>query len=183
MTTRALSTKERLIRSASDLFRKRGYSGVGVAEILVAAKAPKGSLYHHFPNGKSDLAMAAATWAADGTLQLIAASFEDATSFRDGATTFCYKLAKLFDISGNWDGCPIQTVLSDGPDNTEFSTALDRFYDGWIAEIAMYAERFGAPPERAREMAENFFMLFQGAWTLARARRDSDVLRRVVIPD
>ena len=54
MTDRPLSTKERLVRTACALFRQRGYSGVGVAEILTAAQAPKGSLYHHFPNGKSD---------------------------------------------------------------------------------------------------------------------------------
>ena len=183
MTDRPLSTKERLIRSASELFRKRGYSGIGVAEILAAADAPKGSLYHHFPNGKSDLAIAAATWASDGMLRLIAASFESAPTFGDGATTLCHKLAKLFDISGKWDGCPIESALSDGPDNTEFRLTLDRLYSGWIAELAFHAERLGATPDQAREMAEQFFMMLQGSWTLARARRDSHILRSLPVPD
>ena len=133
MTDRPLSTKERLIRSAAELFRKRGYSGVGVAEILEAAGAPKGSLYHHFPNGKADLAQAAATWASDGMLRIIAASFEPAESFGDGCKTLCHKLAKLFDLSGNWDTCPITSALTDGPDNVAFRELSRHLFDGWIA--------------------------------------------------
>ena len=61
MTDTARPTKDRLILAAATLFRTRGYHGVGLADVLAEAKAPKGSLYHHFPNGKSDLALAAAS--------------------------------------------------------------------------------------------------------------------------
>ncbi len=112
-------TKDRLIRTAADLFRNRGYHGVGLAELLAAAEAPKGSLYHHFPDGKSDLALAAATWSSDQMLRLIAESFEPADSFRAGATTMCYKLAKLFDLAGKWSGCPVPTrSASHDPDGS-----------------------------------------------------------------
>jgi len=183
MTDRPLSTKERLIRSASELFRKRGYSGVGVAEILSAADAPKGSLYHHFPEGKADLAIAAATWASDGMLRLIAASFETAPDFRTGTTTLCYKLAKLFDVSGSWDACPLESALSDGPDNVAFRSRLAHLYSGWIAELEHHAMRLGATEAEARAKAEHFFLLLQGGWSLARARKDSDVLRKLPIPE
>ncbi|MFC4669288.1 TetR/AcrR family transcriptional regulator [Seohaeicola nanhaiensis] len=183
MTDRPLSTKERLIRSASELFRQRGYSGVGVAEILDAAKAPKGSLYHHFPNGKADLAQAAATWSSDGMLKLIAASFEPASGFSEGCRTLCYKLAKLFDISGSWETCPIASALTDGPDNTAFRDLSRHLFDGWIAEFEHHALRFGASPEEARRKAEHFFILLQGGWDLARSRRDSDVMRKLPLPE
>ena len=183
MTDRPLSTKERLIRSAAELFRKRGYSGVGVAEILEAAGAPKGSLYHHFPNGKADVAQAAATWASDGMLRIIAASFEPAESFGDGCKTLCHKLAKLFDLSGNWDTCPITSALTDGPDNVAFRELSRHLFDGWIAEFEHHAIRFGASPEEARRKAEHCFILLQGGWDLARSRQDSDVLRHLPLPD
>lgn len=54
----AEKTQERLIRVATRLFQQRGYHGVGLNEILVEADAPKGSLYYHFPGGKSELACA-----------------------------------------------------------------------------------------------------------------------------
>ena len=132
MTTPALPTKDRLIRSAANLFRTRGYHGTGLSDLLTDANAPKGSLYHHFPNGKSDLALASATWASDEMLRVLAASFAAADTFEDGATTLCHKLAKLFDKSGHWDACPIASTLFEGPDNSEFRDHAQRLYDGWM---------------------------------------------------
>ena len=176
MTDTPLPTKDRLIHAAATLFRTRGFHGVGLADVLAEAGAPKGSLYHHFPNGKSDLALAAATWASDEMLRLIAASFDGAASFEDGATTLCYKLAKLFDITG-WDTCPIGNTLFESPDNDTFRAHAQHIYDGWIAEVLDHAERLGLSETDARARAEHLFILIQGGWMLARARRSSDVLR------
>ena len=177
----ALPTKERLIHAAARLFHTQGYNGVGMNEILAEAKAPKGSLYHHFPAGKSDLAVAAATWASDGMLRTMAASFEGAESFEAGFETLCHKLAKLFDVSGQSDGCPISGALFDGPENEAFRKTTDHIFEGWIAEAEHYAIQMGDTPDEARRKAELFFMLIQGGWTLARARGASDILRR--LPD
>ena len=170
-------TKDRLIRAAALLFRQRGYNGVGLNELLEAADAPKGSLYHHFPNGKSDLALAAADWASDEMLRLVAASFGPAESFEAGVTTLCHKLAKLFDITGQAEGCPVSGALSDDPDNAAFRDRAAHIFEGWISEVAHYAVKHGASDVDARNRAEMLFMLLEGAWVLARARRDSDVLR------
>lgn len=177
MTDRPLPTKDRLIRAAAELFRNRGYHGVGLNEVLSAAAAPKGSLYHHFPNGKSDLALAAATWASDGMLRIIAASFEPAESFQDGFTTLCHKLAKLFDMSGKWEGCPISSTLFEGPENASFRAHEGHLYTGWITEVEHHALRLGLNEQAARQATDHVFILVQGGWQLARARQDSDVLR------
>jgi len=176
--TSALPTKDRLIAAAMRLFRSQGYNGVGVAEILAEAKAPKGSLYHHFPNGKADLAIAAAQMASDEMLRVVAASFADADSFEDGATTLCHKLAKLFDKTG-WDTCPIAATLFSEPDNGPFREAGRHMYDGWIGEVHDHATRFGLEPAAAEAKAAALFIAIEGAWMLARARQDSNVLRRV----
>ena len=176
MTDAPLPTKDRLIRAAANLFRTRGYHGVGLADVLAEAQAPKGSLYHHFPNGKSDLAIAAANWASDEMLRLVATSFDGAETFEAGATTLCYKLAKLFDITG-WDTCPVANILFEGPDNNAFRAHAGHIYDGWIAEVLDHAERLGLSESDARARAEHLFVLIQGGWMLARARRSSEVLR------
>ncbi|WP_050929054.1 TetR/AcrR family transcriptional regulator [Aestuariivita boseongensis] len=176
---RPLPTKDRLIQAAARLFRRYGYNGVGLNDILEAAKAPKGSLYHHFPNGKTDLAIAAATWASDGMLRTMAASFENADSFEAGFATLCHKLAKLFELSGQSDGCPVSGALFDGPENEDFRKTTDHIFEGWISEAEHYAIRFGDNPDDARRKAELLFMLIEGGWTMARAKRSSDVLRHL----
>jgi TetR/AcrR family transcriptional repressor of lmrAB and yxaGH operons len=176
-TPKPRPTKDRLIRAAAHLFGNRGYHGVGLAEILAEAQAPKGSMYHHFPNGKSDLAMASATWASDQILLLIAASFEPSDSFVEGATNLCHKLADLFEITGKWCGCPISSTLFEGPDNAEFHRHAAHLFEGWITEVDYHAQRLGIAKDKSALAAQNFYILLQGGWQLARVRRDSDVIR------
>ena len=53
------NSKDVLIETASRLFRLSGYYGVGLKDILAESGIPKGSLYHYFPEGKEQLAIAA----------------------------------------------------------------------------------------------------------------------------
>ena len=41
------------------LFRRKGYAATGLNEIVDVSGAPKGSLYHYFPEGKASIAVAA----------------------------------------------------------------------------------------------------------------------------
>jgi TetR/AcrR family transcriptional repressor of lmrAB and yxaGH operons len=54
-----LTTRERLINAMITTLQHRGLHGAGLSEILATAKAPKGVMYHHFPGGKDQLAVAA----------------------------------------------------------------------------------------------------------------------------
>jgi TetR/AcrR family transcriptional regulator, lmrAB and yxaGH operons repressor len=171
------TTRDRLIQAATRLFRQRGYDGAGLSEILTEAGVPKGSLYHHFPEGKADLACAAADWTASEIIRVIDDSFRTAPDWRHGVTTFCYKMAKLFDILNSADACPIFGLLFDGPDQDRFRGHAEAAFNRIIAAATRHGEALGQPTEAAHEAAETFMIGFQGSWTLARMRRKSDVLR------
>lgn len=173
------STRDRLITSAARLFRQNGYHGTGLAQVLAESHAPKGSLYHHFPDGKSDLAMAAASWVSEGMLGIIDDAFRDAPDFAAGATTFCHKLAKLFDVTEDWQSCPITAMLFDGPDNEAFLTHADKILTSWSARSAAHGRRLGMTDQEADAAAELLLLAIQGAWTLARARQSADIIRRI----
>jgi TetR/AcrR family transcriptional repressor of lmrAB and yxaGH operons len=55
----APGTRERLIQAMSNGLQIGGFHGVALNDLLTQAQAPKGVLYHHFPGGKVDLAVAA----------------------------------------------------------------------------------------------------------------------------
>lgn len=171
------STRDRLINAATRLFRQRGYDGAGLAEILAEAGVPKGSLYHHFPDGKADLACAAADWTASEIIRVIDDSFRAAPDWRHGAATFAHKMAKLFDILNSADACPIFGLLFDGPDHDRFRAHAEAAFNRIIAAAARHGEALGHTPAAAHEAAETFMIGFQGSWTLARMRRNSNVLR------
>ncbi len=173
------TTKIRLIETAARLFREQGYHGTGLTEILSESRAPKGSLYHHFPAGKSDLALAAADWASQGMLKIIDDSFLPAENFKQGATTFCYKLGKLFDLYPDWRGCPVASMLFDGETNESFLKYSDKIYTDWYDATQAHALRLGHPEERAAGDAEALLLMIQGGWMIARSRQSADILRRI----
>jgi AcrR family transcriptional regulator len=54
---RKTTTRERLITTAAELFRRQGYAQTGVNQIIQEANATSGSFYHFFP-AKEDLLLA-----------------------------------------------------------------------------------------------------------------------------
>ncbi len=47
---------ERIVHATASLLASRGYFGTGLSDIIARAEAPKGSLYHYFPEGKPQTA-------------------------------------------------------------------------------------------------------------------------------
>src|SRR5690348_17874368 len=61
----ASSSRDRMVRSAAYLFREHGYTGTGFSDVIAHSGAPRGSIYHHFPGGKDQLAREAVRYAGD----------------------------------------------------------------------------------------------------------------------
>ncbi len=57
--------RQGLVRAAASLFRRQGYAGTGTSQILAVSGAPRGSLYHDFPQGKQQIAQAAVEYAGE----------------------------------------------------------------------------------------------------------------------
>ncbi len=74
-----LDTRTRMIISATELFRENGYSGTGFRDVVAHSGAPRGSIYHHFPGGKTELAEEAVRLAGD----VVAARIERAAADGD----------------------------------------------------------------------------------------------------
>ncbi|WGH79491.1 TetR/AcrR family transcriptional regulator [Jannaschia ovalis] len=173
MDAHAPTSRARLTEAAARLFQVKGYHGTSVAEVLAEAGLPKGSLYHHFPQGKADLARAAAALASDMMRDIVGAAFEPAESPGHGVARLCEKFARLFERQPHWRACPVQALL-DGP--------LDRMsaeahLQAWLAATAAHLDRLGDPAPDAR--ARRLWTLLIGAWTMARAADDPGALRAV----
>lgn len=174
-----LSTRDRLVTAAANLFRRKGYHATGLAEVLAEAGVPKGSLYHHFPDGKAGLAMAAADWTAAFLIRIIDDAFGPAPSYREGLAHYCAKLAKLFQLSDAANTCPISALLFDGPESDAFRGHANMVFQRLIDAVAGHARRLGLSRAEAEVQAETLLIAVEGAWTLARARRDPAILRSV----
>src|SRR5207253_789320 len=57
-----------MVRSAASLIRTRGVSATSFSDVLADSGAPRGSIYHHFPDGKAQLAEDAIQWTSERLL-------------------------------------------------------------------------------------------------------------------
>lgn len=129
MNAAALPTRERILGAAIRLFQQFGYHGVGLSEILAEARAPKGSLYHHFPDGKAQLAVAA----VDSIALAYEALFLERRARGKSAADIVRSLARgqarwLEDT--HWQQAGLFSALAQGflPDAPQVQDALARCY-------------------------------------------------------
>jgi TetR/AcrR family transcriptional repressor of lmrAB and yxaGH operons len=161
-----------IIAAASRLFRRQGYAATGVNDIVAVSGAPKGSLYHYFPDGKEQIAEEAVLYAG----RLVAETLRALASQHDtaGAMICAYAglLAGWMEASGFRDGCPITTVLLEVGADSERIAAAGRLAFGAYREVYQMAlERDGLPPERAACLAGVAVAVMQGALVQARVAR------------
>ena len=171
---RAAVHKQNLVRTAMRLFRRQGYASTGLQQILAESGAPKGSLYHYFPNGKEAIGEAAVELAGASmreTLERLARSHADPRAF---ARAWCRVLAGWMEESGFRSGCPIATTLLEtAPASPRITAAGERAIDGWIHVIAGVFEGAGAERREARSRAQLVVAAMEGALILARVRRSA----------
>ncbi|MDQ3092348.1 MAG: TetR family transcriptional regulator, partial [Actinomycetota bacterium] len=79
-------------------------------QIVAAANAPFGSLYHHFPGGKEELGAEVIRTAGGMYLELFQAIAAEAGDIQSGIHDFFWGAAATLVETGYEDACPIATV-------------------------------------------------------------------------
>lgn len=165
----APGTRERLIAAMLDALRTRGYHGVGLTELLAAAQAPKGVLYHHFPGGKTELAVRAIESVVarlgadlDKVLQRTAGPVDALAAWMGSAQ-------RVLAGSGFSSGCPLATIaLESTPEDAAIRAALADGFATIRGRLADALAGAGLPPDQARGAAALIVSSYEGALLQAR---------------
>jgi len=173
-------TRQRVVRTAAELFPRRGYHGTGLNQLLNEAKAPKGSLYFHFPGGKEQVAVEAISMSGVSLLADLRGALDEAADPAEGIVRVVELLAARLAASGYLDGCPVASVALDAAGSSEaIRVACAEAYDGWLGVIAVALRRWGVPAARASALATVLLSAVEGALLLARVQRDTRPLHTV----
>ena len=172
-----MSTRERIVSSSAELFRRQGYTATGVKQIVEAASAPFGSVYHFFPGGKEQLGAEAIRWSGAMYGQLLPAVFDAAPDLVTGVRDFFAGAAAHLEATGYADACPIATVALEVSSASEpLREACADVFDGWIDAATDRFVAGGLPPAPARELAIALIAGLEGAFVLSRALRTTEPL-------
>jgi AcrR family transcriptional regulator len=167
----AAKHKESLVRTAMRLFRRQGYAATGLQQILAESGAPKGSLYHYFPNGKDALGEAAIGMAAGMIRELLADLAARHRQPKAFLRAYCKVMAGWMEESGFQSGCPIATTLLEtAPQSPSITAAGRRAVDGWIEVVAGVLANGGMERREAWSTAQLIVAAMEGALILSRIR-------------
>ena len=169
-----VSPRERMVVSAALLIRERGAQPTAIADVLQHSGAPRGSAYHYFPGGRTQLLCEAIDYAGESIAAQIASGERglDALdslveSYRDQLIRTDYRA-----------GCPVVavTVEAGDPDRPKQATpVIERAVAAFARWTDLIAQRFvadGIAKSRAEELAMLVTTSIAGAIVVARASRD-----------
>jgi AcrR family transcriptional regulator len=173
----ASDTKERIVNATAELFRRQGYTGTGLKQIVAEADAPFGSLYHFFPGGKEQLGDEVIRQAGRFYFHLFEAISDAAPDIVTATSDFFDGAAETLRITDYADACPIATVaLEVASTNETLRQATADVFESWVDAATARAIEAGIHRVRARELAISFLASLEGAFVLSRAMRSTEPL-------
>jgi AcrR family transcriptional regulator len=171
------STRERLVTAMAELMRTQGYAGTSVKQLTVAASAPMGSLYHHFPEGKPQIAAAALRTSGAAYLQLLPLLFDADEDLCEAIPAAFASAAEQIEQTGWMNMCPVGTVAGEVADSEPgLREVAAEVIASWIDEGADYFARRGLPAPDARELILAVLAALEGAFVLSRTLRSTEPL-------
>lgn len=172
-----LLTKHEVLGRLMDLFREKGFDGASLSDISASTGLGKSSLYHHFPNGKEEIARQ--------VLGHLEAELEKALfePMRSNATPR-QKLDRMLDTidrfyEGGKKACLLERLCA-SVDAKRFRRPLGRAFNAWIDAVTALGVEAGLPHAIARRRAEDLVVRIEGALVVCAGTGDTNVFTRTV---
>jgi AcrR family transcriptional regulator len=173
------SSHDKMVSSAAQLMSERGLSGTSFREVVEHSGAPRGSIYHHFPDGKFQLAEEAVRLAGAAGQALIAqtANADDPVA---GLHAFLALWRAGLNATDFRAGCPVVAVVAESPaTEPQLLAAAAAVFTAWCDGLATELRAAGLADDRARRLATTIVAAVEGAVVLCRAQRSEQPLSDV----
>ncbi|TQR85752.1 TetR/AcrR family transcriptional regulator [Mycobacterium hodleri] len=176
----ARSTRESILTATAELMRVKGFGAVGMKDVVVASGAPIGSIYHHFPGGKTQIAREALVAAGAAYGLLIPTLVAPHDDLGEALESVFAQAATDMAETGFANMCPVGTVAAEVADTVEeLRDATAAVFTGWLDGGTAYFASRGIPPTAARDLTITVVSALEGAFILARSLRDAEPLGAV----
>ena len=168
-------TRERILYASAELFRRQGYAGTGLKQVVAQAQAPFGSLYHFFPGGKEQLAEEVLRTGGRFFLALYESIAESTSDLPTAVRDFFAGAAETLRSTDFADACPIATVAGEVASTHDvLRKASADVFESWLAALAEDAVEGGVAPARARALALSVLAMLEGAFLLSRSLHSTE---------
>jgi TetR/AcrR family transcriptional repressor of lmrAB and yxaGH operons len=164
----ARGVRERMVASAVDLLARRGLQATSFSEVLEHSGAPRGSVYHHFPEGKDQMIGLALDVAGGRAIELL--DRKAGAPAEEIAAWFLHIWREVL-IRGQFEaGCAVVAVAV-AADSPELLDQTARVFRTWRRRLAELLKQGGLGAEDAQRFAAVLVAASEGAVVLARAEQ------------
>jgi TetR/AcrR family transcriptional repressor of lmrAB and yxaGH operons len=167
-----------MVRATVGLLRERGLHGTGLMDVLERSQAPRGSLYFHFPGGKTQLASEALSVTSSAIGDWLRRHLAESADVAIAVNGWLDRYVVELERTGFSRGCPVAGVALDiGPEDEELRQVCGSALASWSSLLAEALRREGRPATEAGHVAESIVALLEGALMMARIQRSSAPIR------
>jgi len=171
--------RDRLLNGARRLLAEKGYAGMELRDVAERGNAPRGSIYHHFPGGKTQLAVEAAELEGREIRAAIESSLGE-LGLAETLATFGEMFRRRVKDKPERLGCPVAAAALARPEDPALAAAATAAFESWEAPIAAALRDEGVAKREAENFAGLVVSTVEGALIRARAAGDDAPLASAV---
>jgi AcrR family transcriptional regulator len=164
-----------LLKGARQLLAEKGYAGMELRDVAERGKAPRGSIYHHFPGGKTQLAREAAELEGTTIRDTIERSLEQ-RGLKQTLTMFGEIFRRRVKDHPERIGCPVAAAALARPEDPELAAVATAAFQSWERPIAAAVRDEGVSRKDAEAFAGLVVSTIEGALLRARAAGSQEPL-------
>jgi TetR/AcrR family transcriptional repressor of lmrAB and yxaGH operons len=169
-------SRERMLEAAVDLLRGFGLSGAGINDVVRDSGAPKGSVYHFFPDGKLQIAAEALALYGERVDAFVEAALAGRRSNPERVRALFEAFARRAEQARFLRSCAVGTVSLDlGEGGEPLQPQLAALLGRWARTIASHVDLGDA--RRTRSFAGLVLTAIEGAYVRSRAERSAAAFR------
>jgi AcrR family transcriptional regulator len=176
LSPRRSENRERMVVATAELLREYGASATSIDRVLLHSGASRGSVYHYFPEGRSQLIGEAVDLAGECIGRKFEAMAEAGDPVRSLDAFFEHWRARLLE-NGFRAGCTVVAVAVETNDEApQLVQSAAAIFGRWQDALTAMLVRGGLPQERGRRLAVMIVAAVEGAIVLCRAQQSTDPL-------
>lgn len=164
-----------LLKGARQLLAEKGYAGMELRDVAERGRAPRGSIYHHFPGGKVQLAREAAELEGTTIRDLIERSLEE-RGLRETLFMFGEIFRRRVADHPERIGCPVAAAALARPEDPELAAVATAAFQSWERPIAAALREEGVGAKDAETFAGLVVSTVEGALLRMRAAGSQEPL-------
>ena len=178
-TSQRPSSRDRMVASAAMLIREKGLTGTSFGDVIEHSGAPRGSIYHHFPGGKTQLVEDAVRYAGEYIVGTIDRAAEDGDPVKV-LRAFTAAWRRVLEDSDFRAGCPVVAVAVEAhEDESTLTAAVSDVFARWHESLVGLLRARSVSEARSRRLAMTMVAAIEGAVVLCRATRSVQPLNDV----